>query len=130
MNLFILVGITVIVNEPFSNSLKDRYVLIFKYPFGLFIYVITLFCTMIGPFIYKLIKVQKIEGIGEERSFKTLWKLNAFSDVMECIEYGIFESKIEVTFTQASFSFFFFCWCHAELLCSKKKTATNTSHKL
>ena len=89
MNVLILVTVTMIPSMPFNDSLKDRYNLVFKYPFGLFMYVITLFCTSIAPFTFKWIQIEKIEEIKEQRSFEMLWELNAFADVKECAEYGI-----------------------------------------
>ena len=97
LNLIILIAMTVIINVPFNDSLKDRYYLVFNYNFGIFIYAITWFAAILCPFTFKLIEFEKFAIKGEERTYHSLWQMNAFADVRECIEYYIFkEPKKEV----------------------------------
>ena len=97
INILVLITVTLIVNLPFNNSLKNRYEFIFVYEFGIFMYVLILFCAIFGPWIIKWIDIEYIRNNDkkQDRSFEALWELNAFTDIKECLEYGIIRQPTE-----------------------------------
>ena len=95
MNVWILVGLSLIGEWGHSFYNVNKLTLLFDYTFGLFILILCSFCTLYLICVFLEIKYLKQFNVksndtNEERSLLSLIENNAFKDIFECVVYGFF----------------------------------------
>ena len=111
MNFITIISVSLIVS--YVPSLNDRYILIFNYNFGIFIFIVIIFNSMF-PILYLAVwggtetlssedicydlrywLQFELERVLEEgdRSLSCMINEDAWNDIVECYEYGLFDAK-------------------------------------
>ena len=100
INIVTIVSVSLIVT--LVPSLNDRYNLIFNYNFGIFIFIVSIFNSFIFHLSY-FYMAEKYEIMPifkftdhfkmEDRTLKSLIDFYKWSDIRECIEYGMIDKQ-------------------------------------